>query len=70
MLAECKDLKIRVAKTNCVTRTIADSCELAPGTECDLVNYIDGRMESLLVRLDEGVTLGQRDVYYSVVAPF
>lgn len=62
--------QIRVAKTSHVTISFAESCELPPGTEGDLLVIIDGNASSRRVVLPEGVELGQTAVRYTVAAPF
>ena len=62
--------RIRVAKTSHVEISFADSCELPPGIEGDLLIIIDGNPSSQRVLLPEGVEPGQTTVKYEVAAPF
>ena len=62
--------RIRLAKTNGVTCALAEPCELAPGTIGDLVIIVDGKKDSKMVSLPNGVTKGQVTADYNVIAPF
>ncbi|HEV7222094.1 MAG TPA: hypothetical protein VGN42_05290 [Pirellulales bacterium] len=62
--------RIRVAKTSHVELSIAESCELPPGTEGDLLIIVEGNARSQRVLLPEGVEPGQTRVKYEVAAPF
>lgn len=62
--------RIRLAKTNGVTFVLAQPCEFPPGTQGDLVVFVDGKKDSKLVELPSGVALGQTVVNYKVLAPF
>ena len=62
--------RIRLAKTNGSTLTLAESCELAPGTLGDLLVIVDGEKSSRLVVLPDGISIGQSQVRYTVAAPF
>ncbi len=62
--------RIRLAKTNGDTLTLAESCELAPGTLGELLVIVDGKKNSRLVVLPRGVSMGQSLVRYTVAAPF
>ena len=62
--------RIRVAKTNGSALSLAESCELPPGTEGDLLIIVDGNARSQRVLLPEGVERGQTTVKYMVAAPF
>lgn len=62
--------RIRVAKTNGETITLAEACELPPGTEGDLLIIIDGDADSKRIELPDGVALGQRAVRYQHAVPF
>ena len=62
--------RFRVAKSNDQTVTLAEACELPPGTECDIVVIIDGNRSSLRVILPDGIAQGKSTVSYKVVAPF
>jgi len=59
-----------VAKTGRDTVTLVDPCEIAPGTEGELVMIVDGHRESRAVVLDDGGESGRREVRYSVAVPF
>lgn len=63
-------LRFRLAKTNGLTFVLNEDCELAPGTEADLLIIVDGSEESKRVELPDGVPLGRRCVRYRHVAPF
>jgi hypothetical protein len=58
--------RFRLAKTNGQTITLAESCELSPGTECELLVIVDGNASARCVRLPEGVTMGQSVIKYEV----
>jgi len=62
--------RYRLAKTNHSAFVLAEPCELAPGTEGELLVIIDGNANSRLVKLPDGVTRGQSVVSYLVAAPF
>ena len=62
--------RVRLVKTNECTITLAESCELPPGTMGELLVIVDSRQHSQLVVLPEGVTPGQISVNYLVAAPF
>ena len=62
--------RIRLAKTNGSTFCLAESCELPPGSEGDLLIIIDGKSHSRRVVVPDGVCLGQTQVSYKVSAPF
>jgi len=62
--------RIRLAKTNGETFTLAESCELAPGTTGELLIVVDGKISARLVTLPGGVSEGQALVSYTVAAPF
>ncbi len=59
-----------LAKTNGQTFYLAESCELAPGTQGELLIIIDGNSRSKLVSLPGGISVGQTVVSYTVMAPF
>jgi hypothetical protein len=59
-----------LAKTNGASFVLAESQELAPGTEGDLVVVVDGEASSRRVTLPDGAILGETTVGYRVVAPF
>jgi hypothetical protein len=50
--------------------TLADACELAPETEAQLNIIIDEKKSTRMILLNDGVAVGQREVRYSVLAPF
>lgn len=60
----------RVAKTNGWAISLAESCELPPGIEGELLIIVDGNARSQRVVLPEGVEPGQTTVKYTVAAPF
>jgi hypothetical protein len=62
--------RVQVAKINRDYLTLADACELAPETEAQLNIIIDEKKSSQIISLDDGVVAGQREVRYSVLAPF
>jgi hypothetical protein len=64
------DTRVRLAKTNGCTFTLAEPCELLPGTVGDLVVIIDDEEQSKAVLLPNGSALGQTIVDYIVTAPF
>jgi hypothetical protein len=61
---------IDIAKMNRDYLTLADACELAPETEAELNIIIDEMKSAQMVLLNDGVAAGQREVRYSVLAPF
>jgi hypothetical protein len=62
--------RIRVAKTNEALITLADRCELPPGTEGELIVTVDGNSFSQTIRLPSGMSLDQSTTDYTVAAPF
>jgi hypothetical protein len=62
--------RIRLAKTNGRTFVFAQPCELAPGTTGELLVIVDGKQDSKLVVLPNGVASGQPVAEYEVVVPF
>lgn len=64
------DLVIRLAKTGRTTLTFAESCELPPGTEGELVVYVDGHADTRGICLLDGLAIGQRVAGYTVTTPF
>lgn len=62
--------RFRVAKTNGWAISLAESCDLPPGTEGDLLIIVDGNARSQRVVLPDGVEAGQTTVKYMVAAPF
>jgi hypothetical protein len=64
------DQRFRLAKSNDRSFALAESCELPPGAEGELIVTIDGNSISRLVVLPNGVVLGQVTVDYTVAAPF
>ena len=62
--------RVQIAKMNRDYLTLADACELAPETEAQLNIIIDEKKSSQMILLNDGVTSGQREVRYSVLAPF
>jgi len=59
-----------VAKTSHVEISFAESCELPPGIDGDLLIIIDGNARSQRVLMPESVEQGQTKVKYQVAAPF
>ena len=64
------DTRVRLAKTNCCTVTLAEPYELSPGTVGDLVVIVDDEEQSKAVLLPNGSVLGQTIVDYIATAPF
>ena len=64
------DQHIRLAKTGPDEITLVEPCELAPGTEGELMIIVDGHRESQAVVLDEGAFMERQEVRYSVAVPF
>jgi hypothetical protein len=50
--------------------TLADACEFGPGTEAQMSIIIDEQESTQMILLSDGVAAGQRQVRYSVLAPF
>ena len=50
--------------------TLADACSHAPETEAQLNIIIDEKESTRMILLNDGVAVGQREVRYSVLAPF
>lgn len=61
---------MHIAKMNRDYLTLADACELAPDTEAALHIVVDEKKTTRTIKLNDGVTGGQREVRYSVLAPF
>jgi hypothetical protein len=59
-----------VAKINGKQLTLAEPCELSPGSQGQLVVIVDDHQSARTVVLPDGVDQGQREAHYSVVAPF
>jgi hypothetical protein len=62
--------RIQIAKLNRDYLTLAESCELAPATEAQLNVIIDEKKSTQMVLLNDGASAGQREVRYSMLAPF
>jgi len=62
--------RYRVAKTNGAAFSLAESCELPPRTEGDLLVIIDGSASSRRIVLPDGVEQEQTTVKYTVATPF
>ena len=62
--------RVDIAKMNRDYLTLADACELAPETEAQLIIVVDDQKSTQMITLVEGVSAGQREVRYSVLAPF
>jgi hypothetical protein len=65
-----RDARIRLAKTNGSTFTLAEPCELSPGTSASLLVIVDGQSDSRQIKLPDGAVHGQMVVRYEVEAPF
>ncbi len=64
------DQRIRIAKTGAGTVTLAEPCELAPGTQGRLIVSVDGNEDAQSVVLDDGAIRDRHLVRYSMAAPF
>jgi len=62
--------RIRLAKTNSSTVTLAEPCEFPPGTSASLLVIVDGQQDSRQIMLPDGAIHGQKVVRYEVEAPF
>jgi hypothetical protein len=62
--------RVQVAKINGDYLTLAEARELAPKTEAQLNIVIDEKKSTRMVLLSDGSAAGQREVRYSVLAPF
>jgi hypothetical protein len=62
--------RVHIAKMNREYLTLADACELAPETEAELNVVVDDQKATQMILLVDGVSAGQREVRYSVLAPF
>ena len=62
--------RVQIAKMNRDYLTLADACELAPETEAQLNIIIDEKKSVRTILLNDGIAAGQREVRYSVLAPF
>ncbi len=62
--------QVPVAKINREYLTVAETCELAPKTEAQLNIVIDEKKSMQMILLNDGVAAGQRQMRYSVLAPF
>jgi hypothetical protein len=62
--------RLRIAKMNREFLTLAEPCELAPGTEAELHVIVDRKKSSRTILLNDGIASDQREVRYSVLAPF
>jgi hypothetical protein len=62
--------RLPIAKLNRDYLTLADACELAPKTEAQLNIIIDENRSTRMILLVDGVSASQREVRYSVLAPF
>jgi hypothetical protein len=61
---------VDIAKMNRDYLTLADACELAPQTEAQLNIIVDEKKTTQMILLNDGAAAGQREVRYSVLAPF
>jgi hypothetical protein len=64
------DQRLQVAKINGDYLTLAETCELAPKTEAQLNIIIDEKKSTQMILLNDGIAAGERNVRYSVLAPF
>jgi hypothetical protein len=62
--------RVYVAKMNRHYLTLADACEFAPETDAELNIIVDERKSTQVICLVDGVSAGQREVRYSMLAPF
>ena len=62
--------RVEIAKMNGEYLTLADACEFGPGTEAQMSIIIDEKKSTQMILLSDGVAAGQRQVRYSVLAPF
>jgi hypothetical protein len=60
--------RVQIAKMNRDYLTLADTCELASGTEAQVSIIIDEKKSTKMILLNDGVVAGQREVRYSVLA--
>lgn len=64
------DVRYRLAKTNGETFTLAESCEVAPLTEAEMLIIVDGDADSQRIVLPDGIAQGQTCVAYQRAVPF
>jgi hypothetical protein len=62
--------RFRLAKTNGVNFVLVESCELAPGTDGELLIIVDGNADAKRITLPNGVKAGQSLVRYDEYVPF
>ncbi len=62
--------RYRLAKTNGIDFVLAEPCELAPGTNGELLIIVDGDCDSKQITLPDGVLRGQTRVRYEGAVPF
>jgi hypothetical protein len=62
--------RVDIAKMNRDYLTLVGLCELAPETEAQLNIVIDKKKSTQMIVLNNGAAAGQREVRYSVLAPF
>lgn len=62
--------RLIVAKTRRDAVVLVEPCELAAGTTGELEIIVDGHRNSRSVVLDDGASLGRREVRYSEAVPF
>jgi hypothetical protein len=62
--------RVDIAKMNRDYLTLAEACEFAPDTEAVLNIVVDDRKSTQMISLADGASCGQREVRYSVLAPF
>ena len=63
------DERFRLGKTNDRTLTLADPCELAPGTIAEILIIVDGDPSSRMVEIPGGIFAGQCVVEYFEFGP-
>jgi hypothetical protein len=62
--------RVDIAKMNREYLTLAGACELASETEAELIVTINAKESTRTILLNDGVAAGQREVRYSLLAPF
>jgi hypothetical protein len=62
--------RIRIAKMNRDCLTLAELCQAPPETEAELHIIVDRKKTSRMILLNDGIAAGQREVRYSILAPF
>ncbi len=62
--------RFRLARTNGITLTLAEDCQLPAGLLAEMHISVDGDPWVRTIQLPNGVAPGQRKVRYREVAPF